>query len=144
MCFFDFDSRFCFSMRLTFYNTKWRWPRATSFLSFSRFHICIACDILRKFSAGSRRWSFWQTIPVFYLCFQPLPDGTFFPKTMLAFLFFSFQRTLSKNVVFFLFFGTKSWTKPKWLIVFWNHLQRNSPNTSIHNPLLSGTFTIPQ
>ena len=50
------------------------------------------------------------------LCFQPLPNGTFFPKAMLAFLS-PFNEDYQKTFVFLCFFPTKSWTKPKWLTV---------------------------
>ena len=57
------------------------------------------------------------------LCFQPLPDGTFFPKTMLAFLFSPFHGDYQKILCSFVFW-TKSWTKL-------NHSRRNSTNTPV-------------
>jgi len=59
------------------------------------------------------------------LCFQPLPDGTFFPKTMPASLFSPFSWRLSKNFCSFVF-SIKSWTKL-------NNLWRNNTNNPVHN-----------
>ena len=97
---------------------KQKWPRAISFLIFSWSQIWIACDILRKSSAGSRRWSFWQTTTFFSLCFQPLPDGTFFPKTMLAFPFFSYQWDHQNTFLFF--FVKKARQNPNDWVCFYN------------------------
>ena len=67
------------------------------------------------------------------LCFQPLPDGTFFPKTMLAFLFSPVDGDSQKSFCVPLFFSTKKAGQNPNDLVFAlkNHSQRNSTNTAI-------------
>ena len=67
------------------------------------------------------------------LCFQPLPDGTFFPKTMLAFLFSPFDGDSQKNFYVPLLFSTKKagQNTNDFVFALKNHSQRNSTNMAI-------------
>ena len=54
------------------------------------------------------------------LCFQPLPYGTFFPKTMPAFLFSPSDGDYQKAFALHIFFTTKA-TKPQMIKCFVKH-----------------------
>ena len=99
-----------------FFTNKQTWPRAISFLIFSWPQIWVACDILRKSSAGGRRWSFWQTTTFLFAVLSTIARWYFLPKNYACFSFFLLSVRSSKNffVLFCIFLKNKSWTKPIW------------------------------
>ena len=99
-----------------FFTNKQTWPRAISFLIFSWPQIWVACDILRKSSAGGRRWSFWQTTTFLFAVLSTIARWYFLPKNYACFSFFSpISEIIKKLFCSFLYIlKNKSWTKPIW------------------------------
>ena len=81
-----------------FFTKKQTWPRAISFLIFSWSQIWVACNILRKLSAGSRRWSFWQTTTFLFTVLSTIARWYSLPKNYACFPFFLLSVRSSKNV----------------------------------------------
>ena len=86
---------------LKFSQTKCRWPRTNFFWLFVDLNIGLLASFWESWMLGaedgySGRWCIFCS-----LCFQPLPDSTFFSKTMLAFLFLLLMEIIKKLLCFF-------------------------------------------
>ena len=92
---------------VNFFKTKYRWPRTIIFWVFLDLNIRLLAtfwenQVLGSEDGHSGRWYIFCS-----LCFQPLPDGTLFPKTMPALLFSTFDGDYQK-LLFPLFFQQKA------------------------------------